>query len=103
GMVGQQPELLLLLEDQLTGPLPAHVEAAAILLDPLAWSMMGRVSSPRREVQEERLVRGDLLGIAHEADRAIGQIFREMVTLLRRRWRFDLVVIFDQVGIVLVR
>ena len=56
-----------------------------------------------REVEEERLVGRDLLDVGDELDGLVGQIARQVVALLRRLRRLDLMVVVDEVGIVLVR
>ena len=81
GLVGDDPHALLPLEDQLAVRLVAHVELAAVLVDPLLRGVMRRVARARAEVQEERLVRGDRLGVADELQRLVGEVDREVVAL----------------------
>jgi hypothetical protein len=54
-------------------------------------------------VQVERLVGVDLLAVGDELDRPVDQIRAEVITLLGRRGRVDLVVVIHQVGIPLAR
>ena len=61
------------------------------------------MAGARRVVQEERLLRGDRLGVADELDRLVRQILREVVALLRGLGLIDRVVVVDQVRIPLVR
>jgi hypothetical protein len=51
------------------------------------------------EMQEERLVRSDLLGVGDELDRLVRQILGQVITLLRSPRRLDLMVVVDQVRI----
>ena len=55
------------------------------------------------EVQEEWLIGRNLPGVGNEADRFVHQVFGEMIALLRRLFRLDLVVVVDQLRIILVR
>ena len=63
---------------------------------------MRRVVGARCEVEEERFVGRDLLEVGDELDGLVGQIDGEVVALLGRLRRLDLVVVEDQVGIVLM-
>ena len=49
------------------------------------------------EMQVERLVRGDLLGVGDELDGLVGQILGQVIPLLRGARRLHLVVVIDQV------
>lgn len=51
------------------------------------------------EVQVERLVRGDLLGVGDELDRLTGQVRGQVIALFRGGGRLGLVVVVDKVGI----
>ena len=51
------------------------------------------------EMQVERLVRGDLLGIGDELDGLVSQILGQVIALLRRARRLDLVIIVDQLRV----
>ena len=57
----------------------------------------------RREIEEERLVRGDLLEVGDEADRLVGEVRGQMVALFRGFRRLDLMIVVDEVGIILMR
>jgi hypothetical protein len=43
---------------------------------------MGRMVRAWREIKEKRLVRSDLLEIGDEADRLVGKIRRQVITVL---------------------
>ena len=64
---------------------------------------MRRVGRARAEVQVERLVRVDLLGVGDEPDGLVDQIRCQVVALLRGGRRIDLVVVVDEVGMPLAR
>jgi hypothetical protein len=55
------------------------------------------VHRPGAEMQVERLVRGDLLGVGDELDGLVGQVLGQVISLLRGARRLDLVVVVDQV------
>ena len=82
---------------------PAVVELARVPVGPLLRHMVRRVRRAGAEVQVERLVRVDLLGVGDELDRLVDQVLGQVVALLRRARRLDLVVVVDQVGIPLAR
>ena len=92
-------ELPLPGEDPLPVGVPAFVELARVAVGPLLRHMVRRVRGARAVVQIERLVRGNLGGVGEELDGPVGQVGVEVVALLRRRGRLDLVVVVDQVGI----
>ena len=58
--------------------------------------------APVAEVQEERLVGGDLFRVGDELVRLVDQIGGQVVALLRRLRRLDLMVVVDQIRVVLV-
>ena len=97
------PQLQLPREPLLPHLVPAHVELPAVLLDVLRRRLMRRVRRPRREIQEERLPRIDRLLIAQKAHRAIDQILRQVVALLRPLRRIDVVIVVDQLRVELIR
>ena len=76
GVLGQQAELLLALEDAGADRLVALVELALVLVGPLRGHVVRRVTGARREVHEERLVGIDDLGRLDEADRLVGEVLR---------------------------
>ena len=82
-------QLLLSRERDLTLLIPAMSELALVLVDPLLGHVMGRVGGARREVHEERLVRHERLLLADPADSVVGQVFGEVVALLRGLRRLD--------------
>ena len=63
---------------------------------------MRRVVSAGAEIQEERLVGRHLLRVANELYGLVDQVFGQVIALLRRFRRLDLVVVVDQIGIILV-
>ena len=101
-VLGHDAQFLLPREHPLAVGVPAVVELALVLVGPFLGYLMGRMVGAGREVEEERLVGGDLFEVGDELDRLVGEIDREVVTLLGGLRRLDLVVVEDQVGIVLV-
>ena len=83
------PERLLTLERLLTEPIPAGVEPAPVLLDPLLGHVVGSVRRPGRVVHEERLVGHERLLLAHPTDRLVGHVLGEVVALVRRLGGID--------------
>ena len=89
-------------EDLLAVGIPAVVEHALVLVRPLLGHVMRRVHGAGTEMQVKRLVRRDLLGIGDELDGLVSQVLGQVVALLGRLWRLDLVVVVDQIRVVLV-
>ena len=77
-------ELLLPLERLLAVLVPAHVELALELVDPLRGRVVRRVRRAGRDVQEERPVRGDALDLAHPGDGLVGEVGRQVVVRVGR-------------------
>ena len=102
-VLGDDAEFLLPREHLLAVGVPAVVELALVLVGPFLGHLVGRMVGAGREVEEERLVGRDLFEVGDELDRLVGEIHGEVVALLRRLRRLDLMVVEDQVGIVLVR
>ena len=99
GVGRDHAELLLPGEDPLPVGVPAVVEPAPVPVRPLLGHVVRGVRRAGAEVQVERLVRGDLLGVGDERDRLVGQVRGQVVALLGSRRRLDLVVVGDQVRI----
>ena len=99
---GDDAEFLLAGEHLLPVGVPAVVELARVLVGPFLGHLVRRVVGAGGEVQEERFVGRDLFQIRDELDRLVRQIGGEVVALLRRLRRLDLVVVEDQVRVVLV-
>ena len=98
GVLGQQAELLLPLQDAGADGLVALVELALVLVGPLLGHVVRRVPAPGDEVHEERLVGIDDLGVDWMIPIAwSARSFDEVVALLGRRRRLDLVVVVDEV------
>ena len=95
--------LLLPGQDLLADRLVPHVEPAGELLDPLLRCVVRRVRRTRRVVEEERLVRGDHLGVLDELQRLVGDVLGEVVALLGGLRLVHRVVVVDQVRVPLVR
>ena len=102
GVFGHDAQFLLAFEDSFAIGVPAVVELSLVFVGPLLGHLMRRVVCAGGEIQEERLVRRHLLGVPNELDRLVDEVFGQMVALLRRLRRLDLVVVIDQIGIVLV-
>ena len=90
-------ELLLSGEHPLPIDIPALVELPPVAVRPLPRHVVRGVRRTGAEVQVERLVWGDLLGVGDELDRLVRQILTQVVALLRGAGRFDLVVVVVQV------
>ena len=103
GILGGDAKFLLPGKGPLPVGVPAVVELARILVSPLLGHMVGGVGGTGTEVQEERLVRVDLLGIGDEADRHVGEVLAEVISLLGRPGWLNLVVVVDEVGVPLTR
>lgn len=68
---------------------PAHIEAAPVLVGPLPRNVVGRVGGARGEVHEERPVGGQCLLLSDPAEGLVGHVRHEMVTLLGRAVHLD--------------
>ena len=99
----QDAQLLLARERPLAVGVPAVVELAGVPVRPLLGHVVRRMGGAEAEVQVEGLVGVDLLGVRDELDRLVDQVLGEVVALLGRPRRLDLVVVVDQVGIPLAR
>src|SRR5262245_58615155 len=64
---------------------------------------MRRVHRPGAEVEKERFVGGDLLAVRDHSARAFDEIGSQVVTLLGRCGRLDLVIVVNEVRVVLAR
>ena len=102
-VLGQEAELLLAGEDALADRLVALVEAPLVRVRPLLEDVVRRVRAARAEVHEPGLVGIDRLRVAHELDRLVGQVLREVVAVLGLRRLLDRMVVLDEVRIPLVR
>ena len=89
-------------EDFFAVGIPAVVEHALVLIRPLLGHVMRRVRGAGAEMQVKRLVGCDLPGIGDELDGLVDQVLGQVVALLGRLGRLDLVVVVDQVRVVLV-
>ena len=98
-----EPELLLAGQGLLAHGLVAHVEAALVLVRPFLRGMVRRVGRSGRVIEEERLVRGDRLGVADELDRLVRDVDRQVVALLRGLRLIHRMVVVDEIRIPLVR
>ena len=96
-------ELLLAREHLLAVGVPAVVERALVAVGPLLRDVVRRVRRAETEVQIERLVGVDLLGVGDELDRPVGQVLGQVVALLGGLRRLDLMVVVDEVGVPLAR
>ena len=79
--------------------IPAVVERTLVAVGPFLADVMRRVHRTEAQVQVERLVRIDLLGVGDELHRPVDQVLSEVVALLGRLRRLDLVVVVHQIGI----
>ena len=98
GIRRDDAHLLLPLEHFLAVGVPAAVELALVFVRPFFGHMVGRVHRAQRKVHKERLVRGDLLGVGDKRLRLFHQVGRQVIALLRRLFRFHLMVVGHQLG-----
>ena len=101
-VLGDDAQFLLSREHLFAVGVPAVVELALVLVGPFLGHLVWRMVGARREVEEERFVGRDLFEVGDEFDGLVGQIDGEVITLLGRLRRLDLMVVEDQVGIVLM-
>ena len=99
GVGGNDAEFLLAGEGPLPVGVPAVVERARVPVRPFLGDVVRRVRRAEAQVQVERLGRVDLLGVGDELDRLVDQVLAEVVALLGRARRLDLVVVVHQVRI----
>ena len=64
--------------------------------------MMRRVHGAGSEIEKERLIRCDLLGIGDEGDSLVDEVFCEVIAFLGSLLRLDLMVVVDELGVILV-
>jgi hypothetical protein len=103
GVLGNDAQLLLALEDPLAIGIPAIVELALVFVRPFLRHVMGRMHRARAEIHEEGLVGRDLLGIGDEGDRLICNVLGQMIALLGSLLRLDRMIVVDKLRIVLMR
>jgi hypothetical protein len=99
---GMTPSFLLPREGLLAQLVPALVEPALVLGDPVRGNVVRRVRGAGREVDEERLLGRDRLLLADVADRLVGQVLHQVVALLGGAVRLDRRRAVVQLGIELV-
>ena len=97
GVRRDHAEPLLVGEDLLAQLLPAHVELALELVDPLLRRLVRRVGAAGHVIDEERLVGRRCVQAVHVADRLVRHVGGEVVAGLADP-RKDLGVIAEQVG-----
>ena len=83
GVGRDDAQLLLARERFLAQLVPALVELALVLLDPVLRHVVRRVAGARREIHEERLVGHQRLLLARPLDRLVRHVFGEVVALFR--------------------
>ena len=83
--VGRDDAQLLLARERFFAQLvPALIELALVLLDPVLRHVVRRVAGARSEIHEERLVGHQRLLLARPLDRLVRHVFGEVVALFRR-------------------
>ena len=82
--LGHDSHLDLPRERRLAHLVPAGVEAALVLVDPLLGHVVRRMRRARREIHEERLVRRESLLELHPGDGLVGHVGHEVVARLVR-------------------
>src|SRR5262249_40073709 len=76
-------KLLLTSEGFLTNAVPAFIEFAFVLCNPVLWDVMRGVSCARSKVNEERLVGRDRLLLPDIGDRLVGEVLHQVVAFVR--------------------
>ena len=99
GVGRDDAHLLLTLEDDAPVLVPAHVELAVVLLDPLTGRMVRRLAGGGGVVEQERLVGRVDVRVEDEADGVVDRVLVEVVALLGRLLGLDRVVVVDELGI----
>ena len=89
GVGRDHAELLLPREGALPLDVPAVVELAGVPVRPLLGDVVRGVGGPRCPVDEERLVRHQRLLLVDPGDGAVGEVFGQVVALLRGGGRLD--------------
>ena len=89
GVGGDDAELLLAGEGRARAARPSRRRTRPGTCRPTPRARGAARGSPRREVDEERLVGHERLLLADPADRAVGEVLGEVVALLGRRGRLD--------------
>ena len=102
GVGGDDAQLLLACERLLTQLVPALIELALVLLDPVLRHVVRRVAGAGREIHEERLVGHQRLLLPRPLDRLVRHVLGEVVALLGRLLRLDCRRAFVDRGIPLV-
>ena len=82
---------------------PALIELALELVAPFLGRVMRGVGRAGGEIQEERFLRGDGLGIFDVVDRPVGHVGHQVITFLRRGLRLDGAGVLEEHRIILVR
>ena len=93
---GNDPQPFLVGEDLLAHDIPAHVELALELVDPLLRRLVRRVASAGNVIDEERLVGRHGVELLHVLDRLVRHVGGEVVAGLADP-REDLGVIAEQI------
>ena len=81
---GDDAQLLLSCERLFAQLVPALIELALVLLDPVLRHVVRRVAGARSEIHEERLVGHQRLLLARPLDRLVRHVLGEVVALFRR-------------------
>ena len=97
GALGDHAAVELAGEDALPPRLPASVVAAAVGLDPLGGHVVGGVHRPKGQVEKEGLVRCGVVLVEHTRDGPVDEILAQVVAVLRRPGRVDVVVVGHEV------
>jgi hypothetical protein len=90
------PQLPLAAEGPLPDHLPSVVEPPPVPVGPGGRHVVRGVHRARREVEEERLVRGGVVLVTKHADGGVGQVLGEVVPVLRGTGRLGDVVVPGQ-------
>ena len=99
GVRGSDAEFLLPGEHQLAVGIPAVIKLARVPVCPFLRHVVRRVRGAEAQIHVERLGRVDLLDVGNELHRLVDQVLAEVVTLLGRARRLDLVVVVHQVRV----
>src|SRR5262245_65472227 len=88
-VLGYHAKLLLTGEGFLTNPLPALIEFAFVLCDPVFRDVVRGMSRSGSKVNKKRLVGSDRLLLPDIGNRLVGEVLHQVVALVRRPLRLD--------------
>ena len=97
GVSGNQTEFNLLCEPSLARNIPAFVVLATMASEILIGRLMRSMGGAKSEIGEEGAIWSNRDGVVNELDRFVDQIFTEVISLGRSRWRIDSVIVVNEI------